>query len=285
MDPAIAGAAAGGAIQIIGSVVGELLAAGDRKRAAALMEQAASQYNIDLPELQKLVAEQLGPSAYESIKTDPMLREAQMGSLDTLEQMNQAGGYTLEDQSVLNKTLNKVARNNASANAQVRNDMAARGVGGSGAELAMQLSNNQAGAQRAAETGLDVAAGAQRRRFDSILSKGRMAGDVRNQDFSEASRKADAQDSIDRWNASARTDANRYNSGLSQQNFNNRMRLADSRAGVNRTQAGYYSDQSDRKAGMAGGTGKGVGEMTYAGGSYLARQEEEERRRREGGGY
>jgi hypothetical protein len=114
-------------------------------------------------------------------------------------------------------------------------------MGGSGAELAAQLANQQNAAQRQNETSLDVAGMAQKRAFDALAQRGRMAGDIRGQDFGERFRTGSARDEINRYNADQRNKAKYFNSNLEQQRFDNDMNIRRAQAGADRDMAGMYA--------------------------------------------
>lgn len=263
MDP-IVGGAIGVGVNILGALVGELWAAGDRQTAQRLLQDAAARYNIPLPQLAEMVAPHIDKSAFEDIRTDPALREAQMGAFSKLKGIEDAGGLMLEDEAALNKIQNQTARQATARQSAIREDMAERGVGGSGAELALSQANAQAEAQRASEAGMDIAAQAQKRYYDSIMARGRMAGDIRGQEYGEARDKAAARDEISRYNADALARQQQYNNGVRQQGYGNAMGRADKQAGMDQMMAGYWKSQGDRKAQVAGGVGKGLGKMFNA---------------------
>lgn len=250
--------AAGPAINILGGLVAELMAKGERDKAEALLQQAAKEGQIPVPELERIAAEQLGPSAFESIQIDPRYETAQNAALDKLLEISESGGLTLQEKANMNRLLGQSARANNAANAQVRNNMASRGVGGSGAELAMQLSNNQAAASRNSDIGLDNAARAEQRALDAIMSRGEMAGRVRGQSFDEKSRIAQARDEINRVNMAARERAQYYNAGLGQQDWQNRMTVSQNRGAGLRSLAGMHSNNANGTAQRIGGAAQGA---------------------------
>jgi hypothetical protein len=266
MDPTLIAGGVGVGAQVLSGIIGQLISQGDRDRAFALLQQAAQAGNVPLPDLQKIAAEQLGPSAMESLQTDPNLRSAQISALDRLQQIGDEGGMLLSDKANLNRIDQQVAREAASRNQGITDDMQARGVGGSGAEFAMRQAANQATDQRLADTGMDVAAQAQQRALDAIMQRGQMAGQVRGQDFGEQSQVAQAKDLISRYNADSRSKANYYNAGLSQQDYENRLGRADRQAQNYRDQANYYQGEANRKANIAGSTGNAV---AYGAGAYI----------------
>jgi hypothetical protein len=268
----MAAAGVGITAQILSGLIAEALSKGDRDLAEHYLQQAANDGNIPLPDLQKIAAETLGPSAMESVSTDPRLESAQYAALDKLQGISDAGGYTLTDEANLNRILGKTNRAANAQNAAVREDMAARGVGGSGAEVAMQLANNQAQAQRGADEGLDVAAQAQQRALDAIMARGEMGGKMRGQSFDEQAQKAQAKDMIARYNATAKDRANYYNAGLGQQDYENRVGAANRRAAGHRAQAQIAQNRADSTRRMVGGVGNSVAYGAGAVGQYAGSQ-------------
>jgi len=276
VDPTLAAAGVGVAAQVLSGLIADAISKGDRDRAYQLLKQAAAEGNIPAPELEQVAAVTLGPSAFEEINLDPRYEQAQFAALDKLGQISDEGGLTLTDKANLNRILGETDRAAASQNASVRNDMAARGVGGSGAELAMQLSGNQAQAQRGAEAGLDTAAMAEQRALDAIMARGEMAGSMRSQEYGEKSDAAKAKDKINQFNATQKSDANYYNAGLGQQDYNNRLAAADRRRAGNLDMANYYQNEAQRKSHMAGQTGNAVAYGAGAYGQYAAGQKKKD---------
>lgn len=259
-----------------GALAANEAAAGDRAAARRVLEQIIKKYGqAGTPELVAAEAEQLGPSALESIETDPRLREAELGSLDALTEMGERGGLLLEDQVALNKVGNQLARREAAGRASIANDFAARGQLGSGAQLAMSLANQQDSANRAADAGANTAATMQRRYFDSILQRGRLAGDISDRDYRRQSDAARARDSIAAHNAAARGDAARYRNDVANQRFANNMSLLGASSGAGFTQANYLNNEASRKAEQVARTAAGIGRGTAA----LLDDDEDERYR------
>lgn len=258
--PAIA-SAIGAAGSAVGGAVGNANAASDRDSQRRLLQMAMDEYGrIDLPTLERIAAEQLGPSAMEGVQTDPRLRQDQLGTLDTLDSYSRDGG-TAESRAAMNRILADVARQEGAGRNAILGNMRARGVAGSGAELAAQLSNQQASADRAQTAGLDQAAQAQRRMLEAAVQKGTLAGNIRGQDFGENSAKAQARDMINRYNAAGREKAQYYNAGLTQQQFGNRMQLASGKANAAAGVANNYGQTADRTAAMGAGIGSGLGQV------------------------
>jgi hypothetical protein len=261
-------------IQLGVSVLGDVFAGKSEDEQKYLLERAYEQFGkIDAPALKEIAAQELGPSAMEGVKTDPALAGLQRESLDEMLRIGRSGGMTLEDKANLNDIRGQQARTTAAGNNRVREQMAARGISGGGAELAMSLANNQGAAQRASEGGLRVAADAQKRARDSIIEGGRMAGSMRGQDFGEQSQRASASDARTRYNADAKANAQRYNTGLAQQDFGNRMSLAQGRSGQLMGQADFYGQKAAGTRAQTRGYGQAVGAL--AGGKQQPQQASE----------
>lgn len=271
MDPVTAGMAlkaAGPIVQVIGGLIAYHMSKGDREAARKLIEQAAAM-DIPLPELEDVVAEQVGPSAFEDIRTDPNLRNAQMAALDRLLQIDQEGGLMLSDRANLNRIIGETTQAAQSNNAAVRENMAARGVGGSGAEIALQHANNQAAAQRAAKAGMDTAAMAQQRALDAIMARGSMAGNVRKQDFGEQAQAAQARDIISRYNADSRSRAAYHNSDLDQRRYTNQLRRAEIQKQGKKDMANWHQNEAQAKAQVVGGAANAAAYGAQGVGNYL----------------
>jgi hypothetical protein len=248
------------------SALGKAFSGGDRREAEEQMRKALAEYGFGPSQIEEVIAQQLGPSAQEGVTTDPQYKEAQQRALNSFLEMEQSGGLTLADQAAQNKVMNKVARQESAGRSAITNDMAARGTLGGGAELAMKLKNQQDGAARANEVGMDTAANAQRRYFDSILARGNTAGNMRDQEFGEKSRAAEAADRIAQYNADMRYRANVQRNNDRARRFDQKMGLADARAGVRTGMAGQKRQDAKSTQEMWGGIGSGVNQAgnTYA---------------------
>lgn len=231
---------AGLGIQAGAGALGELTGAQDKTAARNLLRRIMEGYQgIPEPELRAIEAELLGPSEAGQVRADPAMREAQLNVLNKLRGIEESGGMTLEDQATLNKVLGQTARQESAGRAQIANQMQARGVANSGADLAMQLQNQQASAERANQTGLDVAGQAQKRALQAMMSRGQMAGQMRGQDFGEQMSAAQARDMFSKINHESRSRAQYYNANIPQQQFNNKM---TKQSGVSTAMGGVVKD-------------------------------------------
>lgn len=223
----------GGLLEAAGGVVGGILTEKDRKNARGEYDQAVNDLMTSNPEA--------GVTEYDKIKSDPMLRAAQMDALARMQKEGAAGGLTVEDRSALIAAQNANAAKERGAREAILQDAARRGMGGSGTELAAELENQQGAADRNAAVGTQAAADARKRALAAISESGQMAGAVRGQDWGEASQRAAAQDAINKFNASQR------------------LQRAGMVGNIRIGKAGQYDKQAAATMGMARGAGAAVG--------------------------
>lgn len=293
------GTAIGGVVGGIGGLLGGLLGGGDEdeEAAKALQAEALDQIrNLSLPDIEKLKLQleqlqaqgQITPemqetilqqtSGMENVSTDPRLKDAQMSALTKMQSIGQ-DGLSAQDRLRVNDVRRNTAQDQQAADAAIMQSMNARGAGGSGVELAQRLISGQGQANRASQQGDSIAAMANQQALEAIMKSGQLGGDMRTQDFSEQSRKAEAQDAINRFNAANRqgvsnanvglrnraqelnlgeaqriADANtatrngqqQYNKNLAVEDYNRRLRKAEVTAGALNTAAGQKQASADK---------------------------------------
>lgn len=312
MDPMTGYLIASAAAPVIGGLLGQNAAQGDREAAMRLRRQAMDAFaGLQLPSVkeQEILLEQLrsqgqltpemeqaitqGRSEMEGISTDPRLKDAQLAALSSLQDIGNQGGMSATDRARWNSMQSDLNRNAGAQQAAVMQNFARRGQAGSGMELLAQLTNQQASADRASQQGMDIKAQAEQRALQALMSGGQLAGSMRDQDFSQASAKAQAQDAINRFNTQNRQDVQMrnvgasnaaqaanlgerqriadvnvgmknqqqiHNKGLLQQDFQNRMGRAAGMSGQAQSLAGATDARADRTAGMWAGIGSGLGQ-------------------------
>ncbi len=123
------------------------------------------------------------PLNAEAGQVDQGLKGKQLEAMAGLGEITRSGGMTLADKAAQNEAMNKAARQEAAGLSAIQQRMDARGTGSSGANLAMQLSNNQSSANRANDIGMKTAGNAQRRYLDALLKQGQMASNMSDQDM------------------------------------------------------------------------------------------------------
>lgn len=318
---ALAGASIAG--PVLGGIIGAQRSAGDRAAAQAAAQAA---YNEILrigapPDLSKqiivkhfqqagLYTPQLeqqinaGISQVSQIQEDPALRDSQMGGLNLLKQRAEQGGLNATDRANLNQIRQQAAIDQQGKLEAIRNQMAARGQGGSGAELAQELgAASSSGADESASADR-LAAQAQQAALSAAMQSGQLGGQIRSQDFANNQAKAEAADKFklfDTQNSIARQQRNvgaqnqgqLYNLNQSQNlsNANTQMdnaelyrenaaqrqywqdqaQLGGMKSNALLGQAQTYNNQADATARMYQGMGSGVGAAAGAGLNYMSR--------------
>ncbi len=212
------GSAAGGIGGLVGGLLGAGAASGDigqsrsaadksyqellnlgapPETAKALVLEKFKSAGILTPELEEYIS--VGPSKVEGITEDPALKEKQMSALNLLSQ-RASGGLNPEDRAKFAELQEQVSRDNNARQQAIVQQYQQRGMGGSGAELAAALSNQQSGSNQAAKAGMDVAATASQNALQAALQSGQLGGQIRSQDFSVNQAKASAADEMNRFN-------------------------------------------------------------------------------------
>ena len=302
---------------IAGGIAGKLFSGDDTDEARRLRERALAQYSgLSIPDIegQKVAYEgpqlvgtydpameqyfSAGPSKFEQVSTDPRLQQAQMSALAQLQQLGRSG-MTAEERAALEGTQRAAAQQAQARQSGILQQMAQRGMGGGGSELAAQLAASQAGAEQARQSGLGISAQAQNRALEAISGAGQLGGQIRGQQFGEEAQRAQAEDiakrfdignrqSLEARNISAsreaqlanlrekqriadaqvalRNQAEEHNKGLIAQQYNQRLNLAAGKAGA---LGGASQAAAERASGtnqMWGGIGAGVGQAAATAG-------------------
>lgn len=200
------------AAPVIGGLFGASSAAKGREAAAAAAQAALAELNAlgvppDLskelilqkfqeqgqltPELEQEI--NLQASQVANIQEDPKLRANQVDVLNTLSQQSR-GGLQAGDRAAYNELRAKVQRDSEAKRQQIMQQMQAQGQGSSGANLMAQLQSAQGAADEASAGSDRLAAQASQNALQALSQRGQQAGQLRNQDFSNASAIAQAQD-------------------------------------------------------------------------------------------
>jgi outer membrane lipoprotein SlyB len=221
---------------------------------APVYDQGQQYYFNELGQL-----EQLGPSEMQNIQTDPRLMQAQYDALRELETRGREG-FTARDELDRLKTKQQVGKENAGRLGAIQQNMAARGMGGSGMDLVAQLQASQAATDREALAGLERNAAQEQNRANSSAQAGGLAGNIRGQGFQENSAKAQAQDAINRFNTTNSVNRSMYNNrGMNDINAKNVDRYNQT---MDRNTEGQYGFRKD-----AFGANQGQQQMNYNAGT------------------
>ena len=181
----------------------------------------------------------IGPSAFEQIEADPRLRNAQMESLDYLGEIGQTG-LTAGERAAMNELRRNTAQESQAKQAQLLQEMAQRGVGGSGVELAARLGANQASADRMSRESDTLVQQAQQRAMDAMMNQANLGGQIRSQDYGEQSNLASARDAMNKFNTQNQQSLQQRNISAKNQaqaqNLSEKQRIADAQIGLKNQQ-------------------------------------------------
>lgn len=150
-------------------------------------------------------------NAYDNINLDPNTLAAQNEALNELINLSEAKGLNAIDQQALQEIISNENRNLQGQQDAIIQDAMQRGVYGSGLELAQRLQAAQSSANRMNDQDMDVMAQAQQRALEALSNYGNLANTMRNQDYSEQSKKAEAQNAINQFNVNQMTNSNTGN--------------------------------------------------------------------------
>jgi len=199
------------------------------------------------------------------------MRNKQLQALGGVEQLSQTG-LSLIDRAALNEIQNQIAMQEKGQRESILQNMAQRGLSGSGQELAAQLQSSQAASQMASQQGMQQAAQAQQARVNALNNLSNMASGIEQSDYERQAQKAQAQDIINQFNVQNRNTAGLRNlqtqQDLASMNIQERNRIAQANADlmnkqimqnqVNRPLA-QYGLQSQYTSALGQGIG-GVGQ-------------------------
>lgn len=279
VDPLTAGAIAA---PIIGGIMGGSAASSEAKRARRAYEAALAQIagvRVPTVEEQQLVLERpelvgeyqamLEQTPEElatqmaGVSTDPRLAQAQMQALQSLTERGEQG-LSAMDRAAFDQLQRSVAQQEQSRQQGILQNMAQRGVGGSGMELAARLQSSQNAADRAQQEAMQLAAQSQQARLQALAQAGALGGNVRQQEFGEKSDVARAKDVMSQFNLQNQL-ANRQRNIEEQRraqaaNLGERQRIAEAQSGISREQEmankgliqQHFSNEMQRAQAMAG---------------------------------
>jgi hypothetical protein len=300
------GAAAGGiASGIMGS---RQVRRGQRAAEQAMAQALAELRGVRLPELsdmeldlilpqlmgeftpEQLQSLDLGPSAMDQMSIDPTIKLQQLQALSRMGEMSE-GGLTEGDMAAARDIQRGVSQSNQARQEALLQNMAQRGVLGSGMELAARMGANQQAADAQSRASDQLLQQAQQRALQALSQTGQMAGQIRGQDFGEQAQIAAARDAINRFNVQNQqgvmaqnvADRNRaqqmnlaerqriadagtniqnqqqmHNRGLHQQQFQNQMQQAQGIASALTRQGQTIQQGANQQAQIIGNTGAGL---------------------------
>lgn len=248
-------------VSILGPLIGKALGQGDQDRAMQLREQAAQMFGPEmLPQFDKMVAQQLGPSQLNGVNTGGD-RARQLDALGQFQQLANSNGMTPGDQAIQNQAMFQAAQREGADRGAVLQSFNRRGMGGSGAELAAQLQAQQGAANNYFQAGNAAAQAAQGRKFSALEQFAQQAGGLRGQDYGEAANRAQANDAIARFNAEQNWNAQMQDNANKQNLFQDTLGLNGARSNAELGLAQSYQNRGNQTAADVGQFSKGLGQF------------------------
>ena len=211
------------------------------------LPEAASIEGLSPIEARGFDAATIDRSAFDSVSTDPRLRQAQMDALSQLQDVANQGGLTAMDRSRLAQIDSQEATADRGRREAILQNMRARGMGGSGNELLAQLQSAQAATDNANTQGLGVEAMAQQRALEAMAGACQLGGTIRGQDFGEQATVAEAQDALSKFNAANTQQSRQFFAGASNDMAQFNQGLEADRLKSN---AGFQQQASGQRADM-----------------------------------
>lgn len=228
----------------IGQYIQQLNAVGmpPNQSAQIILDQYKSAGTLT-PELEQYINAQA--SAMSSATGNAQAQQTQMQALQRMSQVGQAG-MTPQEMAQQRQMQQQVQSNLQGNQQSIIQNMAARGQGGSGAEVAARLGAAQQAANTGSSAADQTAATASQQALQAIGQTGAMAGSIEGQTFAEQSARAQAQDQMNRFNTSNQLAVQQQN--VSAQNQAQAANLANAQQIGNANVAGYNQEQYNAMA-------------------------------------
>jgi len=154
--------------------------------------------------------EQLQTTELRNILRNEQARQAQTDVLGEYQDLSQTG-LTAIDKAALTDIQNQIATQERGQREAILQNMAQRGLSGSGTELAANLLAGQSASQRASQMGMDQAAQAQQARLQALGNVAQMGQGLEQADYERAARQAQAGDVINQFNTQNKISAQAQN--------------------------------------------------------------------------
>lgn len=146
--------------------------------------------------------ETLSDTELAEVLTNPRLADLYGIQTDVLGGLGEYSkqGMSAIDNARLAEIQNQINQQNRGNQEAILQNMAQRGLAGSGSELAARLNAQQGAAQSGFLAGSQIAGDAAQRAFQALQSQGAYAGQMTDQQYQQLANEAQAQDMINRYN-------------------------------------------------------------------------------------
>ncbi len=249
----------------LGALVGKALGQKDEEQSRNYEQQQLDQLTgLNAPTLERVQAEQMGRSGLNDYHADPRFKQAQLDAINAYGQVGREG-YTGADRAAMDEAQRDVASQERGQREALLQRADMQGGLSSGNALGASLVAQQGQADRAGAAGNRVVLAGRQRALDAYGKAADLASGARGQEFGEASRLAQANDDIARFNTGQRSQAGYYNAGLGQQDFNNRAGVAQMKSGAYGQAANRAHQRADEWSNMGKSVGQGFDANIQAG--------------------
>jgi hypothetical protein len=217
---------------LVGTGLGAMTGSATRKARVAL-ENTIAEYmsqlqNLDMPRYEDLklslqryangeplTVEQMQAlqeldSEVSKIAYDKTAKQTQLDALAALRARSR-GGLTMQDKADLMNAQREIDRQQSGVQKSIIQNMQARGVGGSGMELAARMGANQQGVQQASQNAMNVAANAQNRALSALRESASLGRQIGQDQLNLDESKARALDEMRRRNIERQQQAMQFN--------------------------------------------------------------------------
>lgn len=244
---------AAGVGSLVGGILGGNAAQGDFDASMGITREQYEQLkNLQTPDVDKMkiyleglqsqgsinpfqeTASNLGDSSYATITTDPRLRAQQMSALEQMSGIAQTG-MTDIDRAAMQEMLRQAQAQETANKKSILENRAARGMAGSGDELAAALASSQSSSNQSQSNAMKLAAQAMQNRLGALGQSSDMAKSIESSDYNRAAQLANQRDAISRFNTELASQVQQRNIGrqneAQQLNLKEAQRIADVNAG------------------------------------------------------
>lgn len=177
-------------------------------QSARLILNQYQQAGILTPQLEAMVHDQI--SQFGNIKQNTQATNFQSDALKRMSQLGQAG-ITPDERAQMRQLQSQAAQQGNSAQQAIVQNLAQRGMQGSGAEIAARLGASQNASNQASNSADQVSSMAAQRALQAMASGSNLAGQMEQQNFGEQATMANAQDQMNRFNTQNQMAINQRN--------------------------------------------------------------------------
>ena len=251
--------------EMVGSLVGEAIAAGDMEKARAIAYNIARKYaDMPLPKILKMYPELQGDTAFNGVQADAKYTSVEDQALSQMMKRANGGMGPEDDANIMRARLEGQQQAQASSGS-IDREARRRGMTGSGV-AGKQLAAQQ-GANRTYQGGMQAAGDASQRALQALSMGSQYASSLAGRDLNQRNMTAGARDRISEFNLGRKDKTQQYNNEIGQRQFENSLtKLGGETEGMK-----LYMDQINARGQasrrIARGTGKAAGTLVGMAGS------------------